>query len=338
MYGSKEKFVAWPYLLRNIESADDSDAKLRDVTSVYGYPGPLVHNCERDDEFLTRSWEAVVDAWRSQGAISAFTRFHPILNNVQAVSSLLPSPELNVRGGPFAQGRTVVIDLLKSEAEVWEGYKRNVRSALRRCASAGLVTESDPDWRYLDDFVRLYYKTMQRNQAVSFYFFSKDYFGDLRKALGSRGSLMITKQGDEVIAGGLLMECNGIVNLHLLAADDRFGNLSPSKMVINESQLWARRRGNRLLHLGGGRGSRNDDPLFRFKTLFSEDCYPFYTGRWILDQAAYDFLSQERRRENEKLTHSYFPTYRAPFPNIAASENLYADPSANDTPQANSAA
>jgi hypothetical protein len=304
---------------------------------VYGYPGPLVHNCEGDDGFLTRSWEAVVDAWRAQGAISAFTRFHPILNNVQAVSSLLPSPELNVRGGPFAQGRTVAIDLTKSEADIWEGYKRNVRQALRRCEREGLVTTSDPEWKYLDDFVRLYHKTMQRNQAVSFYFFSKDYFAGLRQALGSRGSLMITRLGDEVIAGGLLMECNGIVNLHLLAADDRFGNVSPSKMVINESQLWARRRGNRLLHLGGGRGSRNDDPLFRFKTLFSEACFPFYTGRWVLDQAAYDFLSRERQRENEKLTHSYFPSYRAPFPNIAPSENLYADPTTNDTPQATSA-
>jgi hypothetical protein len=329
IFGDRDKFLAWPYILQDIKGFGKTHG-LRDITSVYGYSGPLANNCRNDEDFLTTAWESVVEAWRTQGAISVFTRFHPILNNVEAISSIVARRGMDVGGGPYAQGRTVAIDLRQSEEEIWSGYKRNARSALRRCERAGFITESDPDWKYLEAFSQLYYRTMERNQAVAFYFFSKQYFCDLRKALGDRGSLMITRFNDEIIAGGLLMECNGIVNVHFLAGDDRFGNLSPSKMVINEAQLWARRRGNRLLHLGGGRASNNDDPLFRFKTLFSELCYPFYTGRWVLDREAYEFLTNERRKMDENILEAYFPAYRAPASKVSPSENLYADPTVNN--------
>ena len=52
---------------------------------------------------------------------------------------------------------------------------------------------------------------------------------------------------------------------------------------------------------GRGRGSRSDDSLFRFKALFSEVCYPFYTCRWILDQEIYDALTAERQNFATKL-------------------------------------
>src|SRR5205823_1760914 len=73
-----------------------------------------------------------------------------------------------------------------------------------------------------------------------------------------------------------------------------------------------------LFHLGGGRGSNDDDPLFRFKSLFSHDFRNYYTGRWILNQEVYSELSARRHEEAERLGKagidtSYFPVYRAPF-------------------------
>jgi hypothetical protein len=124
--------------------------------------------------------------------------------------------------------------------------------------------------------------------------------------------------------------------VHLLATDNGFGNLSPSKLIIHESQKWARERGNRLLHLGGGRGSRNDDSLFQFKALFSGLSYPFFTGRWILNQEAYDFLTLERNKRHERrltweAASSYFPAYRAPLPEAGKiSQNIYQDPTTDE--------
>ena len=116
----------------------------------------------------------------------------------------------------------------------------------------------------------------------------------------------------------LLIEYNGIVSVHIAASNDRCSALSPNKWLFHEAQVWARARGNKFLHIGGGRGSRDDDPLFRFKAMFSSTYLPFYTGRWVLNAEAYDFLTAERQRQAEMqgdscLAPTFFPIYRAPI-------------------------
>jgi len=324
VYGSAGKFVAWPYLLQEIDVpyANASAGKLRDITSVYGYAGPLTRGCKQDAAFLASAWNAVVEAWVSQSAVSAFTRFHPLMANQCWV------PHLRNDGGTaeladdgYREGKTVAIDLSRSEAETWGSYKRTLRQAVRRILSLGVTTTSDPEWKYRDDFVHLYYRTMNRNDAAPFYLFPSQYFRKLQEALGSHGSLIVARYADEVIAAALLIEYAGIVNVHLLATDDRFVHWSPSKLIIHEAQVWARARGNRFLHLGGGRSSKEDDALFRFKALFSNVFYPFHTGRWILNQEAYDILTVERQKQSKRLgrqlAERHFPAYRAPFHSVS---------------------
>jgi hypothetical protein len=111
--------------------------------------------------------------------------------------------------------------------------------------------------------------------------------------------------------------------VHLAASHDRSDALSPNKSLFHAAQIFARSRGNRFLHIGGGRGSRDDDPLFRFKAQFSSTHLPFYTGRWVLNTEAYDSLAAERRRQaglhgDSYLAPTYFPIYRAPLINIPA--------------------
>ena len=320
VYGTPEKFVAWPYILQDIDGFERSSAgEYRDVTSVYGYTGPLIRGCENDEGFLADAWSALVEAWRSQSVVSVFTRLHPLLGNHRWLHYLrndCETPQLVDEG--CGEGKTVAIDLQKSPDETWASYKRQLRQALRRLMSLQLETKPDPEWNYFEDFLRLYYSTMKRNSSASFYIFPSRQLNELRKALGAHGSLMVTKLEGEVVAAALLVEYDGIVNVHLLATDDRYTALSPSKLLVHEAQLWARARGNRFLHLGGGRGSRSDDSLFRFKALFSEVSYPFFTCRWILDRETYNALTAERQNFAARLrvgtmSKNHFPAYRAPF-------------------------
>jgi hypothetical protein len=319
VYGSGDKFVAWPYLLQDIEGCDTaSGRKFHDITSIYGYAGPVACGCEHDGVFLHSAWNAVLETWCSQNVVSAFTRFHPVLGNHRWLPSLRnDTAGFEFADDTYAEGKTVAIDLLRSESGTWLGYKRQLRQALRRLLSLDMVTIFDSEWRYLDDFVRLYYSTMKRNNAASSYLFPGQYLRQLKDALGSHGSLVVVRHKDQTVAAALLIEYTGLVNVYLLATDDRFVQLSPSKLLIHEAQVWARGRGNSLLHLGGGRGSRTDDSLFRFKALFSDGFYPFYTGRWILNQETYDILSVDRQKQAERLgftkTESYFPAYRVPL-------------------------
>jgi lipid II:glycine glycyltransferase (peptidoglycan interpeptide bridge formation enzyme) len=218
----------------------------------------------------------------------------------------------------YAEGATVAIDLTQPSEAIWQSYSRHLHQALRRLIRQGITVKPDPEWSYLDEFIHMYHSTMKRNHAGEFYFFSRAYFERLREALGPHGTLMISKCGDEIAAASLLIEYSGIVNVHLLATADSFLPLSPSKLLIHETQAWARSRGNRLVHLGGGRGSRTDDPLFRFKSQFSDRSYPFYTGRWILNRAVYDALAAQRSRQTTsapapETAQQFFPAYRTPI-------------------------
>jgi len=327
IYGSGNKFMAWPYLLQDIKGFESATRRdFHDITSVYGYAGPVVCGCEGDEAFLVSAWNAMQETWRSQNVVSVFTRFHPVLGNHR----WLPSLRNNTAGVEFANetsadGKTIAIDLLRSQDETWIGYKRQLRQTLRRLLSFDMVTIFDPEWRYLDDFVRIYYSTMKRTNAACSDLFPGQYFRQLKSALGSHGSLVVVRYTDQTVAVALLIEYAGLVNVHLLATDDRFVQLSPSKLLIHGVQAWARGRGNRVLHLGGGRGSRTDDSLFRFKALFSDVFYPFYTGRWILDEETYDILRVDRKKQVERLgftkSESYFPAHRAPYQAVPASDS-----------------
>jgi len=61
----------------------------------------------------------------------------------------------------------------------------------------------------------------------------------------------------------------------------------PSKAMLHFMRGWAKSRGNRWFHLGGGLGARKDS-LFEFKAGFSKGRAPFYTWRGIIDQSAYN--------------------------------------------------
>jgi lipid II:glycine glycyltransferase (peptidoglycan interpeptide bridge formation enzyme) len=214
-------------------------------------------------------------------------------------------------------GSTVVIELAKDQETIWGEYDRSVRGKIKRAAAEGLEVEWDPDWRYFDDFIRVYQNTMERNHAGRFYLFSREHFHTFKEISGAHASLVVARLRGEVIGATLIIEYGGIVNVHLLGSDERFGALSPSTSLIHEVQKWAQNRGNRFVHLGGGRGRSEDDPLFKFKRKFSKDTRAFFTGRRIINERVYAALTQSRRCRaavlGKTIDESFFPLYRSPF-------------------------
>ena len=317
VYGNEEKFLVWPIILQEVTNPGAaSPGPLTDITSVYGYTGPTTCRCEHDKTFLRAAWNALRELWSSHNVVSAFTRFHPLLGNQNYLPYLRDErAHTEFEHGNYAEGATIAVDVTRTPDETWHSYSRHLQRTLRRLINLGIEIMPDPEWVQLDEFVRMYHSTMKRNNASGFYYFSKSYFSKLREALGVHGSLMVARVGDQIAAAGLLIEYHGIVSVHLLATDDKFVDTSPSKLLIHRTQEWARSRGNRLVHLGGGRGSRTDDPLFRFKSLFSDKSYPFFTGRWIPNRAVYNALAAQHPQaitaaQGTDTAESFFPAYR----------------------------
>ena len=84
-----------------------------------------------------------------------------------------------------------------------------------------------------------------------------------------------------------------------------------AELVLDFARNWAKDRGNDVLHLGGGVGSRNDS-LFEFKAGFSKTRHDFVTWHLVFMPDVYDDL--EKKRDSilgPAEDVGYFPAYRA---------------------------
>jgi GNAT superfamily N-acetyltransferase len=272
-----------------------------DATSPYGYPGPVGKGTE-DPGFLRVALAAGRETLRAAGIVSAFIRLHPLLNT---------SPPNGV-GTLVRHGETVSIDLTLSTEELWAQTRLNHRRDISRSLRLGYTARMDEEWRHLESFKRLYQGTMNRRAAVPFYFFGDTYFDGLRAALGDRLHLCIVERDGAIAAAGLFVETNGIVQYHLSGSDAEFIHAQPTKLMLHFVRGWAKERGNRVLHLGGGVAGA-DDSLMQFKVGFSTTRHSFDTLRMVLDEPEYRRLVLARDPLfDPDPRHGYFPTYRIP--------------------------
>jgi hypothetical protein len=296
--------LAWPALVRSIPGASSAlGREAIDLSSVYGYPGPVALAAEPGDPAVGEAWRAIVDAWRGAGIVSVFSRFHPLLENDRLVGGLAPD---GIVGGVRPGGQTISIDCRAGDGEIRDAWPGNLRREIDAGRRAGLATTEDRDWGDLETFQRLYTETMVRSAASAYYFFSTDDLRRLRDELGGALHLLVTRLGDAIAAAGLFTELDGIVQTHLVATSAEHLKHSPYKVLIDDARTWARERGDRTLHLGGGRGGA-EDSLFWFKARFSPRRHAFSTGRWVLDRAAYARLSE---RPIDPELAGFFPAYR----------------------------
>jgi len=287
--------VLLPLIVREIPGSAGHDA-----ISPYGYPGPLV--CGTDDpEFLPEALIAGMAALRAAGIVSVFVRLHPLLN---------ASPPEGV-GKVVLHGDTVSVDLTLAGTTLWAQMRYNHRRDITKAVKSGLVARMDRGFERYGGFERVYRATMDRRSADPFYLFGDEYFGGLRDALGDRLHLCVVEKGDAIAAAGLFVETDGIVQYHLGGTDEAFSRDEPSKLMFHFVCGWAKERGNRHLHLGGGVGGANDS-LLHFKAGFSPRRHPFRTLRVVIDEGEYRRLVTARNPSlNPEMLGDFFPRYRA---------------------------
>lgn len=303
---AEARFLA-PLLLRAVPPVLEAPDGWRDASTPYGYPGPLCAG-SADPATLQRLLAALHDTLGAAGAVTAFLRLHP----------LFPLP-LSAAGGScelVTHGSTVVVDLARSNDEMWSETNAGHRNGINKLRRKGFTVRID-DWSLFPDFLEIYQATMRRVGASDFYLFSDAYFGGLRQALGDKRLHLFAVMSPEggVAAAGLFTTVCDIVQFHLSGTAPEFMRQAPSKLMLDEARRWAKESGKRWFHLGGGVGGTSD-PLFEFKAGFSSLARPFHTCRMILDQEKYALLNQRwaRRAGAPAAAGGFFPLYRAPLP------------------------
>ncbi|WP_158606508.1 GNAT family N-acetyltransferase [Paenibacillus ginsengarvi] len=305
VYTEGDSIVCYPFLLRRIDhmqcvQAAEIMGPLFDITTPYGYGGPITNVKDPDEraELFERFSSSFQTFCGEQRIVSEFVRFHPILKNYEDY----------IATSPFFSRNTICLSLTDDEEIISGRYKVGNRNRIRRAYREGLaIRHADPS--RLEHFVKLYYSTMDKNNAHSYYYFSETFFYNTVQFLEGSIELIEVLYGDKIIASCLFMHYNKYVHYHLLGSDKTYLKFGPINLLVHEAMLWAKNRGYEYLHLGGG--YTGNDSLYEFKQTFNMDTnMDYYLGKKIHLPDIYNKLAEAARGKIED--DSYFPIYRHP--------------------------
>jgi len=283
---------ALPVVVRKIEGTD-----WHDLTSVYGYAGPLSRDEHPAAEDIRLFQEALKDYFDAHRIVSVFSRLHPLLENQKQL--------LNGLGEVNNLNLTVGIDLRVPESEQRKQYARSLKYKINYLKKKGITVVKASSKEEVNAFIRIYEENMDRVQAARSYYFSPEYFHAILEKTDA--CIFLAVYRGEWISGTLCTFCNGFMQAHLNATKNDFLPLSPLKLVLEQARIEGMKRGMSYLHLGGGRDGKNDS-LFDFKSRFSTIHFPFKIWKYIHNRNMYEALSLGKREENG--SENFFPLYR----------------------------
>lgn len=263
-----------------------------DLTSVYGYPSPLLYGLSGKSEKVLSFWGAALNFMREKGYVSLFARGHPML-----------TPEVLREDYYKHIGEIVYIDCSLTEAEQVHVYRRNHRQNIKKLRNLGIQSVRGSNDDSVRRFREIYEMTMATVGANDYYLFSKKYYAGLLSARDFDTEIWLAEWEGKVVAAGLLVCCGDFMQYHLSGTDPEYYKLAPSKLLIDDARSRAVARGKTYFVIGGGYKNRSDS-LLNFKKGFSDKVGSFFVAKIVLNAERYQKLSQGREAD-------FFPVYRA---------------------------
>jgi len=303
VYRKGSNTIYYPFLLRKINLipgfAELPDDELYDITSPYGYGGPLADGA-LDKSVWYGFHSCFAEYCRQQNVITEFIRFHPLLGNHRPLLDIMPVERVS---------SVVVLDLNRSPEKIWTGYGRNNRKNINKALREGVevLIEEAPD--HFGDFMFIYQQTLERNRAGQFYYFDRRFFHYIHSELKGHFVYAFALLGSRVISGELLLFNGAYLHSYLGGTLQEYFPWRPNNLLKHEVARWAKNRGIRYFMLGGGR--RDNDGIFRYKRSFAPDgVLDFYVGKRVHNGAMAEKLAGLMDAEPGREKENFFPAYR----------------------------
>ncbi len=286
-----------------------------DAITPYGYGGllPLSQTEPLTKLDLATLLEALQQWCREAGIVSCFIRLHPLLVQESWLGhdQLLPYASLLQ-----FRALTVAVDLTKwdSARQRPMGLHERRRRALnhaQRCLRVSWSGTDDPLREALGFFQQIYEQRMVDLNASSYYFFPSEYYLSLAAKLPNNVAVALAWLDRRVVGVSLFMADRQFAHYHLGGSNEQGRELGAGTLLINAGAQWARGRGCKLLHLGGG--VSNSDGLFEYKRSFGGSVYRYHTLEVISDPSRYRELVKRRLKfePDWQVRSGFFPQYRA---------------------------
>ena len=271
-----------------------------DLVSPYGYGGPFGWGPYNVEEFWTG-----FDQWaQTIRAVSLFTRF-----------SLFKDHLIPFFGDTVVKGPCVIVPLNQEPDAMLDSYSKTVRRNVRQAERAGVTVEPDPECRRLEEFLSIYYATMNRVGAQPMYYFHKSFFEQLIAGLPNQVLLFHALHDQQVVSSQLVLISGTYLYTFLDGTLDEGLQLHANPCLTHGVNLWGSAQGKQHVVLGGGYSG--EDGLLRYKQRYAPNgSVLFSVGSKIFDHDAYHALIETRVAwEFQQGRHwapscDFFPAYR----------------------------
>ncbi len=268
-----------PYLKRTLP---ENAAGRYDMETAYGYAGPLATT--EDGGFLGRAWAGFRQHAAETGLFAGFLRFHPLLRTER----FAPAPFVGVE---YVRD-TVCLGLQQDEERIWQQYRSDTRTRIRKARKSGIEVEHLRGVDSLLVFGSLYRQAMTHIGADSFYRFDDEYFRAVDALPHGSYDLFLARRGEERVGGALTLSSSRFAHMHLSATLREARSLGVSHLLRHEAILHYRGK-REMFHFGGGTTNDPRDSLLRFKAGFSPERCEFRIGKLILDVGVYRTMCEE---------------------------------------------
>lgn len=304
-YSNKFKFgkVYYIFLKRKINTKIVE--KYYDIITPYGYGGPFFYDYEKENlNDLVIEFRKNFSAYcNEQKIVSEFIRFHPLLENYKY---------LNYDMEILSLSNTVYINLLNEE-QILNDMDGKARNMLRKAIKNNVKILESTDEKNIENFIEIYYKTMQKNEATNDYYFTKDYFKKLFDLGTNKVKLFNAYLENEIISSTIILIGEDWIHYHLSGNTEIGYKLAANNLLLFEIAKWGVEKKYKKFHLGGGFGG-DDSPLFKFKnSMAKNNLSKFFIAKKIYEKKIYEELNKELEFEKPYLVGknlNFFPIYR----------------------------
>lgn len=302
----KEGYIYNVFLKRNINTDERFknirlDEQLYDIITPYGYGGVKIKGnitgVEKNEFF--KQFEKYCKA---NNIVSEFIRMTPVENNYANYEGQDYKIEKN--------SKTIYIKL-DNEEQIWNDFEGRSRTTIRKALKNEVTIKTGLNNKMMDEFKNIYYNTMKRDGANSYYFFKKEFFDDIEQNLKDNATIYTAYINNIPISSSIIIYSGKNVHYHLSGSDKEYMKFGANNLILYQVSKDFLKKGYKKFHLGGGYGG-DDSPLFKFKKSFNKNGeLDFYIGKKIFNVKLYEELINMREK-NEKIENTnFFPLYRA---------------------------
>lgn len=279
-----------PMLLRPISSPDGQSWS--DASTPYGYGGVLCSSLDSEvalPDVLHFFQE--LRAWcATRRLVSCVLRSHPLLAQdwlfaqppgIDFVSIRRRSQTVAIPLQAWDDTRECPLGMSKGRRSDLALARRNLR------VTWGVLSDQRDALEQFRIFRSLYESNMRFVGAAEFFHFPWSYYERLSN-LGPDVGIGIAWHEDCAVGGAVFIAGPTYSHYHLSGSNETGHKYKASTLLVVEGAKWARQRGCRVLHLGGG--LRVNDSLMDFKRSFGAEHHQFGQVILIADRARYNSM------------------------------------------------